>query len=125
MILGEVEVRYPCALLAALLMMGGTAFAQHGPPASGGVNAPTNPEGQTGGYMSQSDIQGLADFVDSTKRLEHKNIVSKALATKRATTMLIVPGQWMRHVAFRPTGTSTPWQPRSCATRELPAMLTV
>jgi hypothetical protein len=40
------------------------------------------------GYMSQSDIQGLADFVDSTKRLEHTNIVSKALATKRATTML-------------------------------------
>jgi hypothetical protein len=81
-------MRYSCALLAALLMMGGTAFAQLGPPASGGVNAPTNPEGQTGGYMSQSDIQGLADFVDSTKRLEHKNIVSKALATKRATTML-------------------------------------
>jgi hypothetical protein len=81
-------VRYSCALLAALLMMGGTAFAQHGPPTSGGVNAPTSPEGQTVGYMSQSDIQGLADFVDSTKRLEHKNIVSKALATKRATTML-------------------------------------
>ena len=38
--------------------------------------------------MSQSDIQGLADFVDSTKRLEHKNIVSKAMAAKRATTML-------------------------------------
>lgn len=86
--MGEVEVRYSCVLLAVLLMMGGTAFAQHGPPAGGGTNAPTNPEGQTGGYMSQSDIQGLADFVDSTKRLEYKNIVSKSVATKRATTML-------------------------------------
>ena len=85
---GEVEVRYSCALLMALLMMGGTAFAQHGPPGGGVPNAPTNPGGQTGGDMSQGDIKGLADFVDSTKRLEHKNIVSKALAIKRATTML-------------------------------------
>lgn len=83
-------MRYSYVLLVALLIMGagGTAFAQHGPPASATPNAPTNPGGQTGGGMSQSDIQGLADFVDSTKRLEHKNIVSKTLATKRATTML-------------------------------------
>ena len=83
-------MRYSYVLLAALLMMGGggMAFAQHGPPGGGTPNAPTNPGGQTGGSMSQSAIQGLADFVDSTKRLEHKNIVSKALATKRATTML-------------------------------------
>jgi hypothetical protein len=83
-------VRYSCVLLVALLMMGGggTAFAQRGPTGVGTPGAPTNPGGQTGGDMSQSDIQGLADFVDSTKRLEHKNIVSKALATKRATTAL-------------------------------------
>lgn len=71
-----------------MLGAAGTTLAQHGPPASGTPNAPMNPGGQTGGGMSQSDIQGLADFVDSTKRLEHKNIVSKALATKRATTLL-------------------------------------
>jgi hypothetical protein len=83
-------MRYSCLFLTVLLIMGGgeTAFAQHGPPSSATPNAPTNPGGQTGGGMSQADIQGLADFVDSTKRLEHKNIVSKTLATKRATTML-------------------------------------
>ena len=83
-------MRYSYVLLAAVLIMGagGTALAQRGAPASATPNAPTNPGGQTGGGMSQSDIQGLADFVDSTKRLEHKNIVSKELATKRATTML-------------------------------------
>lgn len=83
-------MRYPCMFLVALLTMGfgEAAFAQHGPPASGQASAPMNPGGQTGGSMSQSDIQGLADFVDNTKRLEHKNIVSKALATQRATTIL-------------------------------------
>ena len=88
--MGEVDMRYSYVLLAAVLIMGagGTALAQRGPPGSSVPNGPTNPGGQTGGGMSQSDIQGLADFVDSTKRLEHKNIVSKAMAAKRATTML-------------------------------------
>ena len=91
-------MRYSYAWLAALLMLGGTAFAQHAPPASGQASAPTNPGGQTGGTLSQTDIQGLADFVDSTKRLEHKNIVSKALATKRVTTMLNA-----LHITCQPT----------------------
>lgn len=83
-------MRCSCVLLVALSILSGAepALAQHGPPPSGTPSAPTNPGGQTGGGMSQSDIQGLADFVDSTKRLEHRNIVSKALATKRVTTML-------------------------------------
>ncbi len=88
-------MRYPRVLLSALLIAAlltrvcaETACAQHGPPAGGQPSAPMNPGGQTGGSLSQSDIQGLADFVDSTKRLERKNIVSKALATERATALL-------------------------------------
>jgi hypothetical protein len=38
--------------------------------------------------MSQGDIAGLADFVDNTRRLERKGLVSKTLATKRGTVML-------------------------------------
>jgi hypothetical protein len=81
-------VRYACALLAALLIMGGggAAFAQRAPPVIGPPT--TTADRQTLGSMSQSDVQGLADFVNSAKRLEPKNLVSKSLAKKRSGTML-------------------------------------
>lgn len=72
-----------------LLMTGsGNALAQHAPPPGGGMNSPANPEGHITGYMSQGDITGLADFVDSTRRLERKDLTSKTQATKRSTVML-------------------------------------
>src|ERR1700730_13588524 len=76
-------------MLATLMMIGGGhALAQHGPPPGGGMNGPGNPEGHITGYMSQGDIAGLADFVDSTRRLERKDLVSKTQATKRSKVML-------------------------------------
>jgi hypothetical protein len=81
-------IRYSSALLAVLLVMAsGLAFAQ-GPPPGGGVNSARVPEGTTLGYMSQGDVKGLADFVDSTRLLEPKGLVSKAVATRRSTVML-------------------------------------
>jgi hypothetical protein len=64
-----------------------TAFAQ-GPPPGGGVSAPRVPEGITMGYMSQGDVKGLADFVDTTRLLERKDLVPKAAAAKRSTAIL-------------------------------------
>lgn len=81
-------MRYWGGFLAACLLMGGTAFAQHGPPPGGGMNGPTTPEGQTTNYMSQSDLSALADFVDSTRRLERKSLLPKSTATKRSKVML-------------------------------------
>jgi hypothetical protein len=79
-------MRYSSALLLALLLMGNLgARAQRVPSTSTG---PAAPEGHITGYMSQDDISGLADFVDSTRRLEPKDLVSKTQATKRATVML-------------------------------------
>jgi hypothetical protein len=79
-------MRYSIALLVALLLMGNeNALAQRVPSTSTG---PAAPEGHITGYMSQDDITGLADFVDSTRRLERKDLVSKTQATKRATVML-------------------------------------
>jgi hypothetical protein len=63
------------------------AFAQ-GPPPGGGVSAPRVPEGITMGYMSQGDVKGLADFVDTTRLLERKDLVPKAAAVKRSTAIL-------------------------------------
>jgi hypothetical protein len=63
------------------------AFAQ-GPPPGGGVSAPRAPEGITMGYMSQGDVKGLADFVDTTRLLERKDLVPKAVAAKRSTAIL-------------------------------------
>jgi hypothetical protein len=86
---GGGDVRYSGALMAMLLMTGsGNALAQHSPPPGGGMNSPANPEGHITGYMSQGDVTGLADFVDSTRRLEPKDLVSKTQATKRSTVML-------------------------------------
>jgi hypothetical protein len=80
--------QYPSALLAVFLVIDGTlAFAQ-GPPPGGGVNAARVPEGITMGYMSQGDVKGLADFVDSTRLLERKDLVPKTVAAKRSTAML-------------------------------------
>ena len=81
-------MRYTSALLATLLMTGGTsALAQRGPP-GGGLNGPVTPEGNITGYMSQGDVKGIADFVDSVSRLEAKDLVSTSAATKRSTVML-------------------------------------
>jgi hypothetical protein len=81
-------LRYTSALLATLLMTGGTsALAQRGPP-GGGLNGPVTPEGNITGYMSQGDVKGIADFVDSVSRLEAKDLVSTSAATKRSTVML-------------------------------------
>jgi hypothetical protein len=84
---GRWPLRYSSGLLLATLFMmgGGNALAQHGPP-PGGTSTPIAP--QTTGSMSQSDISGLADFVDSTSRLERKDLVSKAEATKRSKIVL-------------------------------------
>jgi hypothetical protein len=76
-------IRYSSALLVALLTVdSGGAFAQ-APPPGGEVR-----EGFTTGYMSQSDVKGLADFVDNTRLLERKGLVSKTLAAKRSSIML-------------------------------------
>jgi hypothetical protein len=81
-------IQYSSGLLAVLLVIDGAlAFAQ-GPPPGGGVSAPRAPEGITMGYMSQGDVKGLADFVDTTRLLERKDLVSKAVAAKRSTAML-------------------------------------
>jgi hypothetical protein len=81
--------RYSSALLAILsTMVGGHALAQQQGPPGGALNSPVVPEGHITGYMSQGDITGLADFVDSTRRLDRKDLVSKMLATKRSTVML-------------------------------------
>lgn len=78
---------WPAALLAALSMLIGTALAQRAPPA-GGINSPTVPEGQTTNYISQSDLDSLATFVDQTKRLEAKNLKPKSTAIKNSNVML-------------------------------------
>jgi hypothetical protein len=81
-------VRYSCSVLAALLMLGGgAAVAQHGPPPAGGNPTTGSMTGQIG-TMSQGDVQGLADFVDSTRRLERKDLQSKSTAIKRSKVML-------------------------------------
>jgi hypothetical protein len=87
-----VKVRYSCSVLAALLMMGGggAAFAQR--PQPGGPGNPGNPTtgpmtGQIG-TMTQGDVQGLADFVDSTRRLGRKDLQPKSTAIKRSKIML-------------------------------------
>jgi hypothetical protein len=81
-------IQYSSALLAVLLVIDGAlAFAQ-GPPPGGGVSAPRAPEGITMGYMSQGDVKGLADFLDSTRLLERKDLVPKTVATKRSAAML-------------------------------------
>jgi len=73
-------IQYSSASLAVLLVIDGAlAFAQ-GPPPGGGVSAPRTPEGITMGYMSQGDVKGLADFLDSTRLLERKDLVPKAVA---------------------------------------------
>jgi len=74
------------------LMMGGggTAVAQRGPPPnSGGPGNPTTGT-MTGqiGTMSQADVQGLADFVESTQRMERKALSPKSTAIKRSKVML-------------------------------------
>src|SRR6266702_3894795 len=85
---GDHMIQYSSALLAVLLVIDGSfAFAQ-GPPPGGGVSAPRTPEGITMGYMSQGDVKGLADFLDSTRLLERKDLVPKAVATRRSTAML-------------------------------------
>ena len=82
-------MRYPVTLLANLsLLVAGYALAQHAGPPGGGFGSPSAPDAAITGYMSQSDVKDLADFLDTTRRLEHKDLVSKALATKRSTTML-------------------------------------
>jgi hypothetical protein len=80
-------MRYSRSVLAALLVMGGAgaALAQHGPPP--GSTPGVVPPAQMGG-MSQSDVQGLADFVDSTRRLERKSLSPKSTAIKRSKVML-------------------------------------
>jgi hypothetical protein len=40
------------------------------------------------GGMSQADVQGLADFVDTTRRLDRKDIKPKSIAIKRSKIML-------------------------------------
>jgi hypothetical protein len=83
-------IRYSSALLAmlpaALLAIGSDRVWAQGPPPGGGASSPR--EGFTVGYMSQGDVKGLADFVDNTRQLERKNLVSKTLAAKRGTAML-------------------------------------
>jgi hypothetical protein len=74
--------------VSLLLAASSSAIAQHDLPPNGGLNGAAAPEGHIRGYMSQADISGLADFVDSTRRLERKDLVSKALATKRSMVML-------------------------------------
>jgi hypothetical protein len=77
-------IRYSSALLAvlpaALLAIGSDRVLAQG------VNSPR--EGFTVGYMSQGDVKDLADFVDNTRQLERKDLVSKTLAAKRGTAML-------------------------------------
>lgn len=76
-------------LLAGLLGVGsGAALAQQGAGAAGGINSARAPEGLTLGYMSQDDVKNLADFADSTRMLEPKDLVSPAVATKRDAAML-------------------------------------
>lgn len=82
-------MRYLCSVLATLLMMGGdgVAFAQQQrSPLTSPTTAPD--AGQMMGNMSQSDLRGLADFVDSTKRLERKDLQPKSVALKRSKVML-------------------------------------
>ncbi|MFL6604673.1 MAG: hypothetical protein ACJ8R9_25520 [Steroidobacteraceae bacterium] len=81
-------IRYSRALLALWLVVGSGGILAQGPPPDGGVNAARVPEGITLGYMSQGDVKGLADFVDSTRLLEPKGLVSKAVAAKHTTAML-------------------------------------
>jgi len=80
-------VRYSRASLAVCLVVSsGTIFAQGAP--SGAINSAHVPEGITMGYMSQGDVKGLADFVDSTRLLEARDLVPKAVAARHSTAML-------------------------------------
>jgi hypothetical protein len=81
-------VRYSSALLAVLSVIGNGLVLAQGPPSGGAVTSPRAPEGITLGYMSQGDVKGLADFVDSTRLLEAKDLVPKAVAAKRSAAML-------------------------------------
>jgi hypothetical protein len=85
-------IRYSSALLpllsAALLAVGSGRVLAQGPPPGGGASSARVPEGFTVGYMSQGDVKGLADFVDSTRMLERKELLSKPLAVKHSTEML-------------------------------------
>jgi hypothetical protein len=85
-------IRYSSALLvvlpAALLAIGSDRVLAQGPPPGGGGSSPRASEGFTVGYMSQGDVKDLADFVDNTRQLERKDLVSKTLAAKRGTAML-------------------------------------
>ena len=78
-------VRYSSVLLAAVLIIGSSGVAAQGVPAGGGINSPHTPEGLTTGYMSQGDVKDLADFVDNTRQLERKDLVSQKIATQRST----------------------------------------
>jgi hypothetical protein len=81
-------VRYSSALLAVWLVLeSGRIFAQGQPP-GGAINSARVPEGITMGYMSQGDVKGLADFVDSAHLLEAKDLVPKAVAARHSTAML-------------------------------------
>jgi len=82
-------MRYSWSMLAAFLMMGGagTAGAQHGPPPAGGNPTTGTMTGQVG-TMSQADVQGLADFVEGTRRLERKDLQPKSTAIKHSKVML-------------------------------------
>jgi hypothetical protein len=80
--------RYSNALLAVWLVLeSGRIFAQGQLP-GGAINSARVPEGITMGYMSQGDVKGLADFVDSTRLLEAKDLVPKAVAARHSTAML-------------------------------------
>ena len=81
-------VRYSSVLPAAVLIIGSSGVAAQGVPAGGGINSPHTPEGLTTGYMSQGDVKDLADFVDNTRQLERKDLVSQKIATQRSTAML-------------------------------------
>jgi hypothetical protein len=74
------------------------AIAQRGPPPGGGINAAAAPGADITGYMSSADVKGLADFVDTTRRLDRKDLVSKAEALKRSIVMLDA-----LHIACSPT----------------------
>ena len=92
-------MRFVLELLVGLLMVGctGAVFAQqHVPPAAG--NPTTGPMTGQIGTMTQGDVQGLADFVDSTRRLERKALSSKSIALKRAKVMIDA-----LHIACEPT----------------------
>jgi len=75
-------------LIACVALCPRFAHAQVGPQSTGNINSPSVSEGKTIGYMSQDNVRALADFVDNTRRLEAKDLVSNATAVKRSKVML-------------------------------------